>query len=233
MLIRVDQAAGTPPYEQVRTQIATLVRSGALPVGTRLPTVRKLAEDLGLAVNTVARSYKELEADGVIETRGRHGTFVAAVTNASRTPPRPQPFMSTASGASGSATRKLCGISPPRWMPGPEQSRRLRSNDAGEDLCDDLAIVRLADDDAWYMRSLDATSGAVFLWRAAYDDFGRALQSAGLVAEANSTAADYMAADNPSARCRYWLRGWARVARKHVSQGRRGVGTGGNGMPAC
>lgn len=82
MLIRVDQAAGTPPYEQVRTQIATLVRSGALPVGTRLPTVRKLAEDLGLAVNTVARSYKELEADGVIETRGRHGTFVAAVTNA-------------------------------------------------------------------------------------------------------------------------------------------------------
>ena len=82
MLIRVDAAAGTPPYEQVRAQIAALVRSGSLPVGTRLPTVRKLAEDLGLAVNTVARSYKELEADGVIETRGRHGTFVAAVTDA-------------------------------------------------------------------------------------------------------------------------------------------------------
>jgi len=81
MLIRVDAGAGTPPYEQVRAQIAALVRSGALPVGTRLPTVRKLAEDLGLAVNTVARSYKELEADGVIETRGRHGTFVAAVTD--------------------------------------------------------------------------------------------------------------------------------------------------------
>jgi DNA-binding transcriptional regulator YhcF (GntR family) len=82
MLIRVDANAATPPYEQVRAQIAALVRSNSLPVGARLPTVRKLAEDLGLAVNTVARSYKELEADGVIETRGRHGTFVAAVTNA-------------------------------------------------------------------------------------------------------------------------------------------------------
>ena len=82
MLIRVDAAAATPPYEQVRAQIAALVRSGSLPVGARLPTVRKLAENLGLAVNTVARSYKELEADGVIETRGRHGTFVAAATDA-------------------------------------------------------------------------------------------------------------------------------------------------------
>jgi DNA-binding transcriptional regulator YhcF (GntR family) len=81
MLIRVDTTADTPPYEQVRAQIAALVRSGSLPVATRLPTVRKLAENLGLAVNTVARSYKELEADGMIETRGRHGTFVAAVTD--------------------------------------------------------------------------------------------------------------------------------------------------------
>ncbi|WP_051451368.1 GntR family transcriptional regulator [Actinospica robiniae] len=84
MLIRVDAAAATPPYEQVRAQLAALVRSGSLLVGTRLPTVRRLAEDLGLAVNTVARSYKELEADGVIETRGRHGTFVAALTDAQR-----------------------------------------------------------------------------------------------------------------------------------------------------
>lgn len=40
----------------------------------------------------------------------------------------------------------------------------------------DLAIVRLADDDGWYMGSLDETTGVVFLWRAAYDDFGRALR---------------------------------------------------------
>ena len=82
MLIRVDAASAVPPYEQVRAQIAAQVRSGELAVGTRLPTVRKLAEELGLAANTVARSYKELEADSVIETRGRHGTFVAAVTDA-------------------------------------------------------------------------------------------------------------------------------------------------------
>jgi DNA-binding transcriptional regulator YhcF (GntR family) len=54
------------------------VRSGVLPAGTRIPTVRKLAEDLGLAPNTVARAYRELEADGFIETRGRNGSFVSA-----------------------------------------------------------------------------------------------------------------------------------------------------------
>ena len=66
------------PYEQVRAQIAEQARSGALPVGYRLPTVRGLAESLGLAANTVAKAYRALEADGVIETRGRNGTFVAA-----------------------------------------------------------------------------------------------------------------------------------------------------------
>ena len=45
--------------------------------GTRLPTVRELAGQLGLAVNTVARAYRELETAGVVETRGRFGTFVA------------------------------------------------------------------------------------------------------------------------------------------------------------
>jgi DNA-binding transcriptional regulator YhcF (GntR family) len=82
VLIRVDADSAVPPYEQVRSQLAAAARSGALPAGTRLPTVRKLAEDLGLAANTVARAYKELEADSVVETRGRHGTFVAATTDA-------------------------------------------------------------------------------------------------------------------------------------------------------
>ena len=49
---------------------------GDLAPGTRLPTVRQLAADLGLAANTVARAYRELEADGVIATYGRKGTFV-------------------------------------------------------------------------------------------------------------------------------------------------------------
>ena len=53
------------------------MRDGRLPPGTRLPTVRELAGLLGLAVNTVARAYRELETAGIVETRGRFGTFVA------------------------------------------------------------------------------------------------------------------------------------------------------------
>ncbi|WP_231925786.1 GntR family transcriptional regulator [Micromonospora echinofusca] len=77
MRITVDQGSAVPPYEQVRGQLAELIGTGRLAVGTRLPTVRRFAADLGLAVNTVARAYRELEAAGLLETRGRHGTFVA------------------------------------------------------------------------------------------------------------------------------------------------------------
>ncbi|RLU92091.1 GntR family transcriptional regulator [Streptomyces griseocarneus] len=76
--LTVDPDAAEPPYEQIRATIAEQARSGALPVGYKLPTVRGFAEELGLAANTVAKAYKALEADGVIETRGRNGTFVAA-----------------------------------------------------------------------------------------------------------------------------------------------------------
>lgn len=75
--VRVDPAASAPPYEQIRTQVIDLITSDRLTPGNRLPTVRRLAADLGLAANTVARAYRELEQAGVIETRGRAGTFVA------------------------------------------------------------------------------------------------------------------------------------------------------------
>ncbi|GAA0474428.1 MULTISPECIES: GntR family transcriptional regulator [Streptomyces] len=78
----VDQEAAEAPYEQVRTQIAEQARSGRLPAGFRLPTVRGLAGELGLAANTVAKAYRALESDGVIETRGRNGTFIAAAGDA-------------------------------------------------------------------------------------------------------------------------------------------------------
>ncbi|MCU7825197.1 GntR family transcriptional regulator [Kitasatospora sp. DSM 101779] len=78
MQLTIDHTAATPPYEQVRSQIAERARSGELPVGLKLPTVRALAEELGLAANTVARAYRELEADGVVETHGRRGTTIAA-----------------------------------------------------------------------------------------------------------------------------------------------------------
>ncbi|PSJ25685.1 GntR family transcriptional regulator [Streptosporangium nondiastaticum] len=76
--ITVDPDAAEPPFEQIRARIAERARSGELPVGYKLPTVRGFAEELGLAANTVAKAYRALEADGVIETRGRHGSFVAA-----------------------------------------------------------------------------------------------------------------------------------------------------------
>jgi DNA-binding transcriptional regulator YhcF (GntR family) len=74
--IRVDAAASDPPYEQIRLQIAAQVASGELPPGARLPTVRSLATTLGIAPNTVARAYRELEHSGVVTTQGRNGTVV-------------------------------------------------------------------------------------------------------------------------------------------------------------
>ncbi|MGO4256690.1 GntR family transcriptional regulator [Marmoricola sp. RAF53] len=75
-MITVDPDTQTPPYEQIRAQVVAHVDSGELQPGDRLPTVRRLAEDLGVAANTVARAYRELEQSGVIETRGRAGSFV-------------------------------------------------------------------------------------------------------------------------------------------------------------
>lgn len=75
--VSIDQQAGRPLFDQLRTQIIGGIRDGRLSPGTRLPTVRELAADLNMAVNTVARAYRELESAGVVETRGRFGTFVA------------------------------------------------------------------------------------------------------------------------------------------------------------
>ncbi len=77
MRLSVDPASGTPPFEQVRDGIRVQVDAGVLEPGLRLPPVRTLAAELDLAANTVARAYKELEALGVVETRGRAGTFVS------------------------------------------------------------------------------------------------------------------------------------------------------------
>ena len=74
--LSIDTDSATAPFEQVRTQIASAVAEGQLSPGTKLPTVRRLAADLGLATNTVARAYRELEGDAVIATHGRGGTFV-------------------------------------------------------------------------------------------------------------------------------------------------------------
>ena len=75
--ITLDHDSPVPPYEQVREQVREQVESGELAAGTKLPTVRGLATELGLAANTVARAYRELEALGLIETRGRAGSVVS------------------------------------------------------------------------------------------------------------------------------------------------------------
>src|SRR5882757_6925559 len=75
--VHVDPRAARPLFDQLRTQIIEGIRGGRLSPGTRLPTVRELAVQMNMAVNTVARAYRELEAAGMLETRGRFGTFVA------------------------------------------------------------------------------------------------------------------------------------------------------------
>lgn len=84
----LDPHSPSPPFEQVRAQIAARAASGDLPPGTRLPSVRALASQLGLATNTVARVYKELEADRIVVTEGRKGTSIAPTAQAERTEAR-------------------------------------------------------------------------------------------------------------------------------------------------
>jgi len=78
LLIRIDTRSAIPPFEQIRAQISLLVASGRTRPASRLPTIRSLADQLAVAPNTVARAYRELEAAGIVDARGRAGTFVSA-----------------------------------------------------------------------------------------------------------------------------------------------------------
>jgi GntR family transcriptional regulator len=75
-VIQYDSADPLPAFEQIRSQVAGQILTGEIPVGTRLPPVRQLAADLGIAPGTVARAYTLLETDGLIESRGPRGTYV-------------------------------------------------------------------------------------------------------------------------------------------------------------
>ena len=79
--IKIEPTLGIAPYQQVREQILAAIAKGKLAPGTKLPSVRALAGNLNLAVNTVAKVYKELELQGAVVTRGRHGTIVQAAEN--------------------------------------------------------------------------------------------------------------------------------------------------------
>ena len=85
--ITVDVTSPTPPYEQIRAQVAGFIATGLLLAGARLPTMRALAADLGVAVGTVARAYRELEAGGLVASRRRTGTVVTGLPTAPAAPP--------------------------------------------------------------------------------------------------------------------------------------------------
>ena len=87
MILAVDSRAPVAPYEQLRQQVTALVLAGGLARGDRLPSIRQLANDLGIAGGTVARAYRELESDGVVAARGRHGTVVAGPPRRPAPPP--------------------------------------------------------------------------------------------------------------------------------------------------
>lgn len=73
-----SQSSTVPLFEQLRLHVIRLADNGDLAPGTRLPAVRALAETLEVAPHTVARAYKELEAAGVVATKGRNGTVISA-----------------------------------------------------------------------------------------------------------------------------------------------------------
>ncbi|MBB5874352.1 DNA-binding transcriptional regulator YhcF (GntR family) [Allocatelliglobosispora scoriae] len=109
MIIEVDTAGPVPPYEQIRQQVTVLIETGVLVPGTRLPPVRQLAADLGLAVGTVARSYRELEAAGLVTARVRTGTVVA--DRPRLTPAQSRSLLVTAADEYAALARRL-GIGP-------------------------------------------------------------------------------------------------------------------------
>lgn len=78
LAFEIDAHGDLPPFEQLKAQIVGRISAGELIAGTRLPAVRTLATDLGIAPNTVARAYRELEAAGLLAAHGRNGTVVSA-----------------------------------------------------------------------------------------------------------------------------------------------------------
>ena len=76
-MITINYRDGRPIYEQVKDSLRTLVVTGALPPGEKLPSVRELAGRLAINPNTIQRAYRELEAQGYIVSVPGKGSFVS------------------------------------------------------------------------------------------------------------------------------------------------------------
>lgn len=83
-LFRLDSSSGVPFYRQIIDQVLLAVADGRLKAGTQLPTVRQLAVDLSVNLNTVAKAYREMEIRGIVQTQQGTGTFVAARASGGR-----------------------------------------------------------------------------------------------------------------------------------------------------
>ncbi|QIM16305.1 GntR family transcriptional regulator [Leucobacter insecticola] len=107
----VDQSAASPPFRQLHDAVVRGISDGRLLPGQRLPTTRALAAHLGLALNTVASAYRALEEAGIVEGRGRAGTFVSLgedpVTSAARAIALDAAGRIRALGLDAEATRRL------------------------------------------------------------------------------------------------------------------------------
>lgn len=79
MDIIISNSSGKPIYEQITTQVRELILAGELKEGDQLPSIRALANDLGISAITTKRAYADLEAAGLIETVQGKGCFVAGV----------------------------------------------------------------------------------------------------------------------------------------------------------
>lgn len=77
-MVAIDLSGASPPSDQIYQQLRGMILAGRITAGERLPTVRQLARDLDLAPGTVARAYKQLEAEAFVQTRARGGTTVNA-----------------------------------------------------------------------------------------------------------------------------------------------------------
>lgn len=80
---RIDRRSGVPSYVQIVQQVQQALRLGLLQPGDRLPTARAVVEATALNPNTVLKAYRELESQGLVETRRRHGTFVTGTLGVS------------------------------------------------------------------------------------------------------------------------------------------------------
>src|SRR5215470_10911129 len=114
MIFRPNPALGVPIYLQLMEQVKHAIETGALRAGDQLPGIRPLAEELVINANTVAKAYRELEHEGVIELKHGAGAFVSAKAHGQKLADRvrgAQPLVASACERKGSATRRSGGSS--------------------------------------------------------------------------------------------------------------------------